>query len=101
MTIYSQYILNASCKCYNKHKIFSDNKVHDYLTRNTGLYKMQRPKTEFYKKCPDYMMTKIWNHLSDDLKNSKNILLFKKRLKGTLLKCIIYDFEFFSTATVI
>ena len=67
--------------------IIADN--HNYNTRFTNNFKYPCNKLEFGKKSISYHGVKIWNNISDEIKNSENIKGFKVNYK----KFLISNFE--------
>ena len=59
--------------------------THNYNTRFANNYKYPNNKLEFGKKSVSYHGVKVWNDISDRIKNSNNVKCFKSNYKKHLV----------------
>jgi hypothetical protein len=73
---------------------------HKYITRNRDLNIAPKYcKLEMYRKGPFMSCVRIYNHLSMELKSTRSLKLFSKKLKDFLLNKCFYNLnEFFSNS---
>ena len=68
--------------CYNLAK-----EKHNYSTRNSVNNALSLPyvRTEKYKKCVAYAGANIWNNIPTRIRDSENILIFKRQIKQSII----------------
>ncbi len=59
--------------------------LHSYETRNRSILNVDRHCLELYNKLPFQSAKKLFNKLPKNIRNIKNIQIFKKELKRFLL----------------
>jgi hypothetical protein len=105
LTVYSLYILESAKFVKKYPDKFTKNSDHPDIsvrvTRNTTF----KENDLFVKTCsnsshvqdPLVMLSRIWNHLPQNIKEIESFVLFKNTLKRLLLQHMFYDMhEFFS-----
>nr|CAH7767269.1 unnamed protein product [Callosobruchus chinensis] len=75
---------------YNNQNDFNRNKdFHDYSTRGREMYTIPLTKYRIGRHSPAVLGVKIFNKLGNHMKNIKNQITFKNKLKTFLLeRCI-------------
>lgn len=68
---------------------------HHYNTRNQQNFVIPNFQYRIGRQSPFFLGLKIFNCLSDDVKKSKNVFIFKGKLKKILLKKCYYSIEEF------
>ena len=59
--------------------------IHNYQTRNSNNFHLHRINTSIAKRSFVFSGINFWNNLSPDIKNSKSIVTFNRKLKNHLL----------------
>lgn len=96
LTITGLYIFEICCFVFKNKDIFLKNQLnHGYLTRFKGNLIPGQHSTALYQKSVIYMGCRIYNSLSDDIKGSNTLYLFKKRLKLLLIQKNCYSMNEF------
>ena len=77
-------IINGSAPSYlcNLFKKRSD--VHNRYARNCKDLNIPKCRTSLAQRSFRYRATKIWNNIPDEIRNSKTITIFKKKVKNWL-----------------
>lgn len=102
LTLASLYIFEISCYIYCNKSYFKLNKdIHNMNTRQKGLIHTQVGKYKITQNAPNYMGPRIFNHLSEHIKSSLTIKLFKMRLKTFLVQNSFYTVQDFLNCPVL
>lgn len=98
LTLTCLYILEISVYVFSNKGNFQLNKdIHDVNTRQKDLMHVPLAKYKIAHNSPSHIGTRIFNHLPDYIKSSKNVNLFKNKLRLFLLERCFYTLtEFFS-----
>nr|CAH7760546.1 unnamed protein product [Callosobruchus chinensis] len=81
---------------YNNQNEFNKNKdFHDYSTRGREMYSIPLTKYRIGRHSPAFLGVKIFNKLGNDMKNIKNQITFKNKLKTFLIEKCYYTIDEF------
>nr|CAH7721631.1 unnamed protein product [Callosobruchus chinensis] len=81
---------------YNNQNEFNKNKdFHDYSTRGREMYTIPLTKYHIGRHLPAFLSVKIFNKLVNDMKNIKNQITFKNKLKTFLIERCYYTIDEF------
>lgn len=99
LTVVGTYIYEVCLFVFKNRSMFTQNAVpHDHNTRHKSELQPDPHATSLYQKSIQYNGCKLFNHLPQEIKQSQNQYIFKKRLKNYLLDKNCYTLnEFFST----
>jgi len=91
----SQYIYSLLLFVATNKKLFLFNsKIHDINTRHNNNLHLTSTGLTLVQKVVAYSGYKIYNHLPPQIKNiSKNVALFKSKLKKFLLRYVFYSVD--------
>jgi hypothetical protein len=67
--------------------------IHDYKTRHRLDFQTQFCRTDIFKKSVNNLGTKLYNKLTNYLKNLESLKHFKKQLKAFLLQETFYSVD--------
>lgn len=96
LTLASVYILEVCIFVYkNQHKFLANQVNHKHSTRFKGFFQPESHRTALYQKSFYYNGCKYFNSLSDDIKYSQNVHIFKSKLKQKLLDKNCYEVDDF------
>ena len=96
LTVFDQYIFD--CILYiknNENKLTFRKDIHSYNTRGKNEIHIPQHKLTFYNKKTSFIGTKFINSLPNDLKNERNLNIFKTKLKLFLLSKPSYSLDEF------
>ena len=74
-------------KLHNNHQptviknMFAERLSQNIVTRNNSRFQLPNPKTEHARKFITFYGLKMWNIIPGEIKNSRNIYIFKNKLK--------------------
>lgn len=66
----------------NIQNLFEKRKTQHNLRNQESALVLQKPRTEYLKKCFSYSGAKLWNGLSSSLKKAKTVSQFKKNIEN-------------------
>nr|CAH7720044.1 unnamed protein product [Callosobruchus chinensis] len=96
LTLPSIVIMELALLIYNNQNDFNRNKdFHDYSTRGREMYTIPLTKYRIGRHSPAFLGVKIFNKLGNDMKNIKNQITFKNKLKTFLLERCYYTIDEF------
>nr|CAH7766711.1 unnamed protein product [Callosobruchus chinensis] len=96
LTLPSIVIMELALLIYNNQNDFNRNKdFHDYSTRGREMYTIPLTKYRIGRPSPAFLGVKIFNKLGNDMKNIKNQITFKNKLKTFLLERCYYTIDEF------
>lgn len=97
LTVVSLYICETICLTLT-HKPDQLGDRHSHNTRHASNYVLPTHHLTLFEKKPTYIGRKLFNHLPEDLKRSRQDKNFKKQLKTWLLQRTVYTIEEFLSA---
>ena len=77
--------LNEQCPEILKQKFTKRSHVSKYETRRANDLQIPRPRLEIAKKSFSYKGAKVWNDISNDIRNVESAALFKKQVRNYFL----------------
>ena len=87
---YTLFVKKNNDQCI-KNKVY-----HQYITRNYDGLETKSHRTSLFETSPYYSCVKIFNHLSNDIKNLP-LTTFKRKLRSYLIEKCFYNLdEFFN-----
>nr|CAH7762921.1 unnamed protein product [Callosobruchus chinensis] len=96
LTLPSIVIMELALLIYNNQNDFNRNKdFHEYSTRGREMYTIPLTKYRIGRHSPAFLGVKIFNKLGNDIKNIKNQITFKNKLKTFLLERCYYTIDEF------
>ena len=96
LTVAGIYILEVCTFVYkNQHKFFANQVSHNHNTRFKGLLQPQSHRTALYQRSFYFNGCKFFNALSEEIKLSPNLHVFKSKLKKILLDKNCYETDDF------
>lgn len=96
LTIYDTYIMEVCIYAYKNHSLLeSAHSKHGYNTRNKTLLRQNKHKTTLYQRNFLFYSIKFFNCLSDEIKSSPSLNVFRGRLRDMLLQKNSYSLEEF------
>ena len=96
LTVFGLYIFELCLYTYkNKQKFIMNSQYHTFDTRNRDNIHVDFTSLSLKQNTPDIIGPKFFNKLPNEIKNSKSIKIFKKRLKLYLTPLTIYSISDF------